>query len=122
MMIGNELFGYITEARQIRRHLFGYSNPRVDPKEWGVCMSKFQLPALNSLKFFEAAARHQSIKQACDELHVTHSAVSRHIQRVERLVLLSHVEKWFMKARFSTDSGLRIRSRLDACDVARAAV
>jgi LysR family glycine cleavage system transcriptional activator len=51
-----------------------------------VCMPKSQLPPLNSLRFFEAAARHQSIKQACDELHVTHMAVSRHIQRVERLV------------------------------------
>jgi LysR family transcriptional regulator, glycine cleavage system transcriptional activator len=40
-------------------------------------MSKLQLPALNSLRFFEAVARYQSIKQAADELHVTHTAVSR---------------------------------------------
>lgn len=46
-------------------------------------MPKFRLPLLNSLRAFEAAARHQSIKQACDELHVTHAAVSRHIQKLE---------------------------------------
>jgi LysR family glycine cleavage system transcriptional activator len=47
-------------------------------------MPKFRLPALNSLRAFEAAARHQSIKKACDELHVTHAAVSRHIQQLEQ--------------------------------------
>ena len=47
-------------------------------------MPKFRLPALNSLRAFEAAARHQSIKKACDELHVTHAAVSRHIQKLEQ--------------------------------------
>jgi LysR family transcriptional regulator, glycine cleavage system transcriptional activator len=47
-------------------------------------MSKFQLPALNSLRFFEAVARHQSIKQAAAELHVTHTAVSRQVQGLER--------------------------------------
>jgi LysR family transcriptional regulator, glycine cleavage system transcriptional activator len=47
-------------------------------------MAKFRLPLLNSLRAFEAAARHQSIKSACDELHVTHAAVSRHIQKLER--------------------------------------
>ena len=46
-------------------------------------MSKFQLPALSTLIAFEAAARHQSIKQAADELHVTPTAVSRHIQKLE---------------------------------------
>lgn len=50
----------------------------------GVCMPKFRIPALNSLRAFEAAARHQSIRKACDELHVTHAAVSRHIQKVEQ--------------------------------------
>jgi LysR family glycine cleavage system transcriptional activator len=47
-------------------------------------MPKFRLPVLNSLRAFEAAARHQSIKKACDELHVTHAAVSRHIQKLEQ--------------------------------------
>ncbi len=47
-------------------------------------MSKFRIPALNSLRAFEAAARLQSITKACEELHVTHAAVSRHIQKVEQ--------------------------------------
>jgi LysR family glycine cleavage system transcriptional activator len=49
-------------------------------------MSKFRLPALNSLRAFEAAARHQSIKKACEELHVSHAAISRHILKVEQRV------------------------------------
>src|ERR1700729_4243076 len=47
-------------------------------------MAKFYLPPLNSLRSFEAAARHQSIKEACRELHVTHTAVSRQIQKLEQ--------------------------------------
>jgi LysR family transcriptional regulator, glycine cleavage system transcriptional activator len=49
-----------------------------------VYMSKFRLPALNSLRAFEAAARHQSIKKACDELHVSHASISRHIHKLEQ--------------------------------------
>ncbi|MGB6308786.1 MAG: LysR substrate-binding domain-containing protein [Steroidobacteraceae bacterium] len=47
-------------------------------------MWKFRLPVLSSLRAFEAAARHQSIKKACEELHVNHAAVSRHIQNLEQ--------------------------------------
>jgi LysR family glycine cleavage system transcriptional activator len=47
-------------------------------------MSKYRLPVLNSLRAFEAAARHQSISKACKELHVSHAAVSRHIQNLEK--------------------------------------
>src|SRR5258708_38008013 len=51
----------------------------------GVCMSKHQLPVLSgALTAFEAAARHQSIKAAANELHVTHASVSRHIKQLER--------------------------------------
>jgi LysR family transcriptional regulator, glycine cleavage system transcriptional activator len=46
-------------------------------------MQKFHLPSLNALRAFEAAARHQSIKKACAELHVTHATVTRHIQKLE---------------------------------------
>ncbi len=46
-------------------------------------MSKYRLPVLNWLRGFEAAARHRSILKACEELHVTHAAVSRHIQKLE---------------------------------------
>src|SRR5258708_15658172 len=51
----------------------------------GVCMSKHQLPVLSgALTAFEAAARHQSIKAAANELHVNHASVSRHIKQLER--------------------------------------
>jgi LysR family transcriptional regulator, glycine cleavage system transcriptional activator len=46
-------------------------------------MPRFRLPSFNSLGAFEAAARHQSIKKACDELHVNHAAVSRQIKNLE---------------------------------------
>ena len=42
-----------------------------------------RLPPLNSLRAFEAAARHCSISKAAEELLVTHSAISRHIQKLE---------------------------------------
>jgi LysR family transcriptional regulator, glycine cleavage system transcriptional activator len=46
-------------------------------------MSKYRLPALNSLRVFEAAARLLSMKKASDELHVTHASVSKHIANLE---------------------------------------
>jgi LysR family transcriptional regulator, glycine cleavage system transcriptional activator len=46
-------------------------------------MPKYRLPLLNSLRAFEAAARHQSIKHAGAELHVSSAAVTRHIQKLE---------------------------------------
>ena len=42
-----------------------------------------RLPPLNALRAFEAVARHQSISAAADELCVTHSAVSRHVAKLE---------------------------------------
>lgn len=42
-----------------------------------------QLPPLNAVRVFVAAARHQSFSRAAVELHVTHGAVSRQIQRLE---------------------------------------
>jgi LysR family transcriptional regulator, glycine cleavage system transcriptional activator len=46
-------------------------------------MSKYRLPPLEPLKAFEAAARRQSIIKASEELHVTHQALSRRIQKLE---------------------------------------
>ncbi|MBN3760130.1 transcriptional regulator GcvA [Burkholderia sp. Ac-20365] len=42
-----------------------------------------QLPALNAIKAFEAAARHESFSRAADELYVTHGAVSHQIRALE---------------------------------------
>jgi LysR family transcriptional regulator, glycine cleavage system transcriptional activator len=50
----------------------------------GNTVQKHRVPLLNSLPSFEAAARHQSIKRACDELYLQHSSVSRHILNLER--------------------------------------
>lgn len=44
---------------------------------------KRELPPLNGLVTFEAAARLASFTRAADELHVTQAAVSRQIQRLE---------------------------------------
>lgn len=42
-----------------------------------------RLPNLNQLRTFEAAARRLSFKDAADELHVTHAAVSHQIKALE---------------------------------------
>src|SRR5690349_3181123 len=42
-----------------------------------------RLPPLNSLRAFEAAARHQSVSAAARELCVTHGAISRHVSKLE---------------------------------------
>jgi LysR family transcriptional regulator, glycine cleavage system transcriptional activator len=42
-----------------------------------------QLPTLNAVKAFEAAARHESFSRAADELFVTHGAVSHQIRALE---------------------------------------
>lgn len=42
-----------------------------------------KLPPLNALKGFEAATRRQSVREAADELCLTHSAVSYQIQLLE---------------------------------------
>lgn len=41
------------------------------------------LPSLNALKAFDAAARHKSFTRAAEELHVTHGAVSRLVKELE---------------------------------------
>ena len=44
------------------------------------------LPPLNQLRAFEAAARHLSFRDAADELHVTHAAVSHQIKALEEIL------------------------------------
>jgi len=43
-----------------------------------------RLPPLNSLRAFEAAARHLSFRKAADELHVTPAAISHQIKALEQ--------------------------------------
>jgi len=40
-------------------------------------------PNLNSLKMFDAAARHQNFRLAADELHLTQGAVAQQVRRLE---------------------------------------
>ncbi len=49
-------------------------HPKIDLK---------QLPPLKALKGFESATRHQSIRDAADELCLTHPAVSHQVQLIE---------------------------------------
>jgi len=44
---------------------------------------KRYLPPLNSLRAFEAAARHCSFRHAAEELNVSHSAISHQIKLLE---------------------------------------
>jgi LysR family glycine cleavage system transcriptional activator len=50
---------------------------------------KRNLPPLNSIKAFEAAARLESFSLAAAELYVTHGAISRHIHQLEDWLGLS---------------------------------
>src|SRR5215469_7246217 len=47
-------------------------------------MSWAALPPLGTLVPFEATVRHRSVSKAAAELHLTHGAISRQIQQLER--------------------------------------
>jgi LysR family glycine cleavage system transcriptional activator len=51
------------------------------PRAWHREMPR--LPALNALRAFEAAARHESFSRAATELFVTHGAVSHQVRALE---------------------------------------
>jgi LysR family glycine cleavage system transcriptional activator len=52
-----------------------------------------RLPSLVALRAFEAAARHEHFGKAGDELHVTHSAISRQIRALEEDLGLTLFER-----------------------------
>lgn len=56
-------------------------------------MSTRDLPPLNALRAFEAAARHLSFKHAADELAVTPTAISHQIRQLEEWVGTSLFER-----------------------------
>ncbi len=66
-----------------------------------------RLPPLNSLKAFEAAARHMSFKQAAGELHVTPSALSYQIRQLEDHLGLPLFHRLNREVRL-TDAGARV--------------
>lgn len=66
------------------------------------------LPPLNALRAFEAAARLQSISRAADELHVTHGAVSRQVRLLEEELGVALFGKDGRGVKL-TDAGQRLR-------------
>lgn len=66
------------------------------------------LPPLNALRAFEAAARLQSVSRAAEELHVTHGAVSRQIRMLEAQLGLSLFDKDGRGVKL-TAAGVRLR-------------
>jgi DNA-binding transcriptional LysR family regulator len=66
------------------------------------------LPPLNALRAFEAAARLNSISQAADELYVTHGAVSRQVRLLEEHLGVALFSKEGRGLKL-TDSGIRLR-------------
>ncbi|WP_286786442.1 MULTISPECIES: LysR family transcriptional regulator [Pseudomonas] len=66
------------------------------------------LPPLNALRTFEAAARLESVSQAAEDLHVTHGAVSRQIRALEEhLDLVLFVREG--RGVKLTEAGVRLR-------------
>jgi DNA-binding transcriptional LysR family regulator len=68
---------------------------------------KQQLPPLNSLVTFEAAARHLSFTLAAKELNVTQAAVSRQIKTLEEAINSSLFTR-FNRRLALTDSGIEL--------------
>ncbi len=66
------------------------------------------LPPLNALLAFEAAARLLSVSKAGNELHVTHGAVSRQIRVLESSLGIALIEKDGRGIKL-TDSGVLLR-------------
>lgn len=71
------------------------------------------LPPLNSIKAFDAAARHLSFTKAGDELCVTHGAVSKQIQVLEQW-LGSALFLRLPRALELTDDGTRLHAEVNA--------
>jgi DNA-binding transcriptional LysR family regulator len=69
------------------------------------------LPPLNALRAFEAAARLNSVSQAANELHVTHRAVSRQVRALEEHLGVALFSKEGRGLKL-TDAGIRLR---DVC-------
>jgi len=85
-----------------------------------------QLPSLDALVFFEAAARHNSFTNAATELYVTQAAVSKRIRELEAKlgVELFHREGRMLSLtevgrRLYERSGMALEYLEDACRLAR---
>src|SRR5450830_1027575 len=65
--------------------------------------------AVNALRFFDIAARHESFVKAADELHLTHGAVSRQIRLLEESLGITLFERR-NRAVFLTPAGVQLQA------------
>lgn len=72
-------------------------------------LSIMKFPPLNTLRIFEAAARHQSLIKASEELCVTQSAVSRQIKQLEDTLGVALFERR-NRAIFLTTDGMKLKT------------
>ncbi|MEO5760087.1 MAG: LysR substrate-binding domain-containing protein [Mesorhizobium sp.] len=72
------------------------------------------LPSLNGMRAFEAAARLGSVKDAAEELHLTPSAVSRHIRALELNLGQELFERGFRQITPTTRGSYYARSLSEA--------
>ena len=78
-----------------------------------------QLPVLNALRTFEAAARHESFSRAADELFVTHGAVSHQMRALEAELNVALFERTGKRVHL-TDAGSRYAKAVRAALMALA--
>lgn len=77
-------------------------------RAWQIDAMNRDLPPLNALRAFEAAARLQSVSRAGEELHVTHGAISRQIRVLEEQLGVSLFDKDGRGVKL-TEAGVRLR-------------
>ncbi len=76
-------------------------------------MPSRRLPPLNALRAFEAAARHQSVTRAADELSVTASAISRQVSKLEEFLGAKLFERRHQQV-LLTETGAGYAARLQS--------
>jgi DNA-binding transcriptional LysR family regulator len=76
-------------------------------------MRQFDLPPLDQLEAFEAAARHLSFTLAADELALTQSAVSRQIAALEQFFGVPLFQRLHRALRLSAEGQLLQRAVVD---------
>jgi len=90
--------------------------------ESGSPSSDAQLPSLQALRCFEAAARLENFSRAADELHLTHGAVSRAVRLLEDELGVALFERRSRRV-FLTEAGRMLaRAVGDGLDLMRQAV
>ena len=73
--------------------------------------NRLNLPPLNALRVFEAAARHESFRLAADELSITQSAVSHQISNLEQHLGIALFQRTGRNVRL-TEAGIRFFPQL----------